>query len=46
MEDANCEELEKVQLQKAIAALSERLLLLQNVVEERRKVESHLSVSE
>lgn len=34
MGDISCEELEKVQLQKAITALSERLLLFQNIKED------------
>ena len=40
------EELEKAQLQKAIAALSEKLLLFQNIREDRATVEKHLQQSE
>ena len=42
----NCEEIEKVQLQKAITALSEKLLLFQSIEEDRTTTEEHLKDSE
>ena len=44
--DMNCEEIEKVQLQKAITALSEKLLLFQSIEEDRSTTEQHLMHSE
>jgi len=44
--DTNCDELEKVQLQQAISALSERLLLFQNLDEERIALQNNLKASE
>jgi len=44
--DTKCEELEKAQLQQAISALSERLLLLQNISEDKKVVERKLEASE
>ena len=37
--DRNTDELEKVQLQKAIGALSEKLLLFQNINEDKAATE-------
>ena len=42
----NTEELEKAQLQKAITALSEKLLLFQNIREDKASIEDHLQSSE
>jgi hypothetical protein len=44
--DTNCEELDKVQLQNAIAALSQKLLLFSNINEDKKATERHLQQSE
>lgn len=44
--DSNCDDLEKAQLQNALGALSQRLLLFKNLNEEREAMKKHLNQSE